>query len=74
MFKGYCLKIDGTHTVAKNLKDPTEAFKYINSNKNSFYEVRVVDETNFIVLQSRKGEMIFPTLKEFITGNNLYHK
>lgn len=60
MYKGYCFTKDGWHTPAVELKDEEEAVRYAMLQKNIHHEVRIVDESDFTVLQTIKGEIVYP--------------
>ncbi|MDU5080277.1 hypothetical protein [uncultured Tissierella sp.] len=60
MYKGYCFFPDGTHTEAVNLNNPQDAVRYAMLQKDIQYEVRIVDEGDYTVLHTIKGEIIFP--------------
>jgi hypothetical protein len=61
MFKGYCFDPDGWHTPAVELADEEAAVGYAMLQKGIHHEVRIVDESDFTVLQAIKGEVVYPT-------------
>jgi hypothetical protein len=61
MFKGYCFMPDGFHTPAVELENEEAAVRYAMLQKDIQHEVRIVDESDFTVLQTIKGEVVFPT-------------
>jgi len=69
MFKGYCFFEDGTYTPAVNLDNEEAAVRYVMLQKNIQYEVRVVDEHDFTVLQAINGKIVYPT-KEMCEGGS----
>jgi hypothetical protein len=52
---------DGWHTPAVELEDEEAAVRYAMLQKNIQHEVRIVDESDSIVLQTVKGEVVYPT-------------
>lgn len=69
-FKGYCFpkENDLWHTPAVNLNGAEEAVRYANLQKGLFHEVRIVGEDEKTVLQTIKGEIVYPILESV-----LYH-
>lgn len=61
MFKGYCFMESGKHLPQVNLENVEEAIEYFNLKKELFYRVMIVDSGDSIVLESKNGEVVFPT-------------
>ena len=61
MFKGYCFMLDGSYTPAVELADEEAVVRYAMLQKGIQHEVRIVDESDFTVLQTIKGEIVYPT-------------
>ena len=61
MFKGYCFTSDGFHAPAVELENEEAAVRYAMLQKGLHHEVRIVDESDSIVLQTIKGKVVYPT-------------
>lgn len=60
MFKGYCFNEDGTYTSPVEIDSPKQAVDYCVGLMEIAYEVRVIDEDDYIVVQAKQGKLIFP--------------
>ena len=52
---------DGWHTPAVELENEEAAVRYAMIQKDLQHEVRIVDESDSIILQTIKGEVVYPT-------------
>lgn len=61
MFKGYCFtEIDGWHTPEVILENEEVAIRYALLQRGLFKQVKVVDEDDYIVIETIDGKGAYP--------------
>jgi hypothetical protein len=65
MFKGYCYLANGRYLEPVILDSVEQAFEYLGVQMKLFSMVRIIDGDDCIVLESKNGEIVFPTFEEF---------
>lgn len=65
MFKGYCYLANGRYLEPVILDSVEQAFEYLGVQMKLFSMVRIIDGDDCIILESKNGEIVFPTFEEF---------
>ncbi|CVK21546.1 hypothetical protein [Sporomusa sphaeroides] len=60
IFWGYRFYQNGRYHKGVELKGVEAVYDFVKEHKDSFYEVRVVDRSDFTVLQTIEGQIVFP--------------
>lgn len=59
-YKGFCFFEDGSHTEPVYLEDEEAAIRYLMLQRCIQYNVQIIDEDDFIVMETKNGKGVFP--------------
>ena len=59
-FYGYCFDENGRYDKGVKLVGVHDVFAFLTEKMSSFKEVRIVDHSDYMVLQAINGKIVFP--------------